>query len=125
MTKEFRVLVCGGREYADKERVYRILDAAVKALNVDGRTRNIRLIHGAAKGADTLAAQWASERGVPATDYPADWDTHGKRAGYIRNKQMLDEGKPHAVIAFPGGIGTRMMVGLAKRYGIPVKEYFE
>lgn len=122
---EFRILVCGGRSYGDKERVYRILDTVVEAINSQGRARDIRLIHGAAKGADDLAAKWATHRGYDSIPYPADWDTYGKRAGYIRNKQMLDEGKPHAVIAFPGGNGTRMMVGLAKRYGIPVKEYFD
>lgn len=123
--KEFRILVCGGRAYDDRERVYRILDKAVEGINGSGRTWNIRLIHGAAKGADSLAAKWAAERGIDSISYPADWDTYGKRAGFIRNKQMLDEGKPNAVIAFPGGVGTRMMVQLAKRVGVPVKEYFE
>lgn len=123
--KEFRILVCGGRAYGDQERVYRFLDKAVEGINGSGRTWNIRLIHGAANGADSLAAKWAAERGIASTAYPADWDTYGKRAGHIRNKQMLDEGKPNAVIAFPGGVGTRMMVQLAKRAGVPVKEYFE
>lgn len=118
---EFRILVCGGREYGDKERVFKILDAAARSL----ADRHIKIIHGAATGADSLAELWATERQIKSQAFPADWDTYGKRAGYVRNKQMLDEGKPHAVIAFPGGVGTRMMVQLAKRYGIPVKEYFE
>lgn len=121
MTTEFRILVCGGREYANKERVFKILDAAVRAM----ADRHITIIHGAATGADSLAELWAEERQVKSKAFPADWTAYGTRAGYMRNKQMLDEGKPHAVIAFPGGPGTRMMVGLAKRYGVPTKEYFE
>jgi len=120
MSTEFRVLVCGGREYADKDRVFKILDTIVTAIP----NRAFTIIHGNAKGADSLADEWAKDRKINVDAYPADWDTHGKRAGFIRNKQMLDEGKPNVVIAFPGGIGTRMMVGLAKRYNIPTKEYF-
>ena len=125
MSTEFRILVCGGRGYDNQDRVNKILDKVVEAINGEKGTKSVRIIHGAATGADSLAARWAAGRGIDSTAYPADWGAYGKRAGYIRNKQMLEEGKPHAVIAFPGGVGTRMMVGLAKRYGIPVKEYFE
>jgi len=123
MTKEFRVLVCGGREHADRVRVGKVLDAGLAGAQSVGK--DLVIIHGNARGADLLADQYAREKSLAVIPFAADWDTHGKRAGFIRNKQMLDEGKPHAVIAFPGGVGTRMMVGLAKRYGIPTKEYFE
>ena len=122
MSIELRILVCGGREYNDKERLGRILDSV--HANAQSGGKDLIIIHGNARGADLLADQYAREKSLGVLPFPADWDTHGKRAGFIRNKQMLDEGKPHGVIAFPGGIGTRMMVGLAKRYGIPVKEYF-
>lgn len=56
-------------------------------------------------------------------EFPADWDKYGKRAGYLRNVQMLDEGKPDLVVAFPGGKGTAMMVKLAKERGVRVIEY--
>lgn len=80
-------------------------------------------------GGYTTGTSWRMNSGITRVEetddaYPADWDTYGNRAGFIRNKQMLDEGKPHVVVAFPGGIGTRMMVGLAKRHNIPIKEYF-
>lgn len=123
MSTEFRVLVCGGREYADRVRVGKVLDAVLAGAKSVGK--DLVIIHGNARGADLLADQYAREKSIRALPFPADWDTYGTRAGYVRNKQMLDEGKPHAVIAFPGGVGTRMMVGLAKRYGIPTKEYFE
>jgi hypothetical protein len=120
---EFRILVCGGREYNDRERVRNILDAVLEGIRSAGKDAVI--IHGNARGADLLADQYAREKSLKVLSFPADWNTYGTRAGPIRNKQMLDEGKPDAVIAFPGGTGTRNMVILAKRYGIPVKEYFE
>ena len=72
-------------------------------------------------GADTLAGEYARDRGIPCRSFPADWRRHGRPAGFIRNRQMLDEGKPELVVAFPGGPGTRNMVKTALERGFPVK----
>jgi hypothetical protein len=55
--------------------------------------------------------------------FPADWETHGRAAGPIRNQAMLDEGKPYLVIAFWDGKskGTLDMISRATRAGVPVK----
>lgn len=111
---EQRVLVCGGRDYDDRDQLFGILDTAHTANPI------ICLIHGAARGADTLAADWALERDVLANAYPANWDRHGNAAGPIRNRRMLEEGKPHMVIAFPGGKGTANMIIQAEAADIPV-----
>lgn len=108
-----RVLVCGGRDFDDSRLMYRVLDA----LYLD---RDSTLIHGDARGADRMAQRWAEERALWIESYPADWESHGKAAGFIRNQQMLDEGKPDLVVAFPGGKGTAMMVELASKAGVPV-----
>lgn len=113
-----RVLVCGGRDYDDYERVTWALSPW---LNTDEPSITT-IIHGAARGADSLADRWATEHGVPVERYPADWNKYGKRAGYIRNVQMLNEGKPDTVIAFPGGKGTQMMINLANAAGVHVIE---
>jgi hypothetical protein len=83
---------------------------------------NIIIINVAAKGVDSVADEWAVVNWVPSIQFPADWTKYGKKAGYIRNKQMLDEGKPDLVIAFPGGHGTANMVKLAKEAGVEVVE---
>ena len=111
---EQRVLVCGGRDYCNREMVYSVLDAAHAANPI------VCLIHGAARGADTLAADWALDRDVLCNAFPADWERDGKAAGPIRNQRMLQEGKPHMVIAFPGGRGTADMARKAENAGIPV-----
>jgi hypothetical protein len=85
----------------------------------------IEIIEGGAKGADTLAHQWATEHKRPVHTFKANWEEYGKRAGFIRNKQMLDEGKPHVVLAFFSDShnkskGTAMMIKLAKKSGIEV-----
>jgi hypothetical protein len=108
-----RVLVTGGRDFADRELLFGALDRihAEKVFAV--------LVHGGAKGADRLAGEWGVARGVAVEAQPADWKQYGRAAGVIRNSTMLKE-KPDLVIAFPGGKGTADMVKKAKQAGIEV-----
>lgn len=110
-----RLLVCGGRDFSDTARAYRVLDKLHRTHGVEV------VIEGHARGADRIAGYWARRNGIDNLKFPADWDTHGKAAGAIRNQQMLDEGKPDLVLAFPGGRGTADMVQRARAAGIPVQ----
>ena len=108
------VLVCGGRTYDDNIKLSAILDAYGPQISL--------LIHGGARGADKLAGEWAERHGVPVRVFPANWDQQHSSAGPIRNQQMLDQGKPDMVIAFPGDRGTADMVKRAKIARIKVRE---
>lgn len=109
-----RVLVCGGREYSDRERVFEVLDEIHINTPIDS------IVSGTAKGADRLGEIWAAYRGVLVELYPAQWETYGKRAGTLRNIQMADT-FPDLVVAFPGGRGTQHMITTAYERNIPVK----
>jgi len=76
------------------------------------------IISGCARGADTLGIEWAEAKGVEVARFPADWKTHGRAAGPIRNQQMLEEGKPDLVVAFPGARGTADMIRRARAAGV-------
>jgi hypothetical protein len=76
------------------------------------------VIAGGASGADTLAEEWAKAQAIPCNVYHADWAKHVRAAGPMRNQQMLDEGRPTLVVAFPGGRGTADMVRRAREAGI-------
>jgi YspA, cpYpsA-related SLOG family len=108
-----RLLITGGRTYTDYSAAASALDA------IHAKTPIALLIHGAARGADSTAAQWAKNRNVPQAPFPADWEKHGKAAGPIRNQQMIDEGRPDAFHQFPGGNGTADMAKRCKRASIP------
>lgn len=110
-----RLLVCGGRDYHDAAELNSTLDR----IAADRGPIEV-LIHGAARGADTLAHLWAEMRGIPVASFPADWDRHGRSAGAIRNGQMLTEGRPDLVVAFPGGNGTANMVRQSRERGVEV-----
>lgn len=110
-----RVLVCGGRAFRDREGAFATLDALAAEQKIEA------VIHGDADGADRLAGEWARLRGIKELAFPADWVKHGRAAGPIRNKQMLDEGRPALVVAFPGGRGTANMVKQARGVGVAVQ----
>lgn len=109
-----KVLVCGGRDYND-------FDAVNEALTYHAFEADW-IIHGGARGADSLAGEWAALVGIATDVFVADWKTHGRAAGPVRNQRMLEEGKPDLVIAFPGGRGTADMVRRAKSAGVKVIE---
>ena len=107
------IIVCGGRDYADAAAVGRYLSRLSKPF---------RIIVGGCRGADALAREWAERNGVACVVVSADWATHGRAAGPIRNRRMLEDFAPCAVVAFPGGAGTRDMKRQARAAGVPVFE---
>lgn len=104
------IIVCGGRDYEDNVTLFTVLDFLSPVL----------VRHGAAKGADSLADEWAENTMTPCQSRPADWSTHGKAAGPIRNQAMIEEGEIDLVVAFPGGRGTEDMIKRARQAHIPV-----
>jgi hypothetical protein len=112
-----RLLICGSRDWKDYWPIY---------LELAKRSHEIEVvIEGECRGADRMAAQAARELAIPVLEFPADWNKHGKAAGIIRNREMLDVGKPDEVWAFHEYIdasrGTKHMVELARKNGVPVK----
>lgn len=78
------------------------------------------VISGTARGADKLGEMWAAEHKVPCEHFPADWNRHGKAAGYRRNEQMAESAE--ALIALWDGVsrGTKHMIDIARRKGLRV-----
>jgi predicted Rossmann-fold nucleotide-binding protein len=113
-TTGLRVLVCGGRNYADEPAFM----SAMGKLHRD--TPIAEVVTGGATGADTMAALWAGSIGAVLHVIKADWNRHGKAAGPIRNQEMLDRFPPHLVVAFPGGSGTADMIRRSEAAGFEV-----
>jgi hypothetical protein len=74
------------------------------------------VISGGANGADALGERWAKEFGKSLEIYPADWDTHGKAAGYIRNKAMCDVAEGLIAFSVNRSKGTANMIDLAIKH---------
>lgn len=111
-----RVLVCGSRTWKSRIAVEVVLDGLLVLYG------SLVLIEGCApKGADRFAHDF-DRPNVEHEHYPADWAAYDKGAGFIRNQQMLDEGKPELVVAFtdqPRTRGTNDMVCKAKMANVP------
>lgn len=114
VTRSFRILVCGDRNWADGKRIKQVLEA----MSAD---YDLTIVDGAANGADSLASEAAKELGLKNERYPAAWKQLGKRAGPIRNQEMLDSGVD-MVLAFHPNLdeskGTRDMVARARKKGV-------
>lgn len=111
-----KVLICGGRDYQDKEKIFQTLDAMHNATPIS------LVVHGAARGADLLGEEWAKSREIAYYGVPAKWQELGRKAGPLRNLDMLARITPDLVIAFPGGRGTDNMIKLASCNNIKVKQ---
>lgn len=114
---EKRLLICGDRNWIDKDKIRQCIDV------VDPDV----IIEGDARGADRIAGEIALDMGYVLGDsllvFPADWDKYHKAAGPIRNQQMLDEGQPTMVYAFHNNIhdskGTKDMIKRSLKAKIP------
>lgn len=115
------ILVCGDRDYSDREKIYHVLDAYLARIGPD-----LLIINGGATGADTIAREWAVDRKVDHLTLYAKWALHGKGAGPQRNKRMAKH-RPREVLAFHPTIdksrGTRDMVKLSKKLDIKSKVF--
>lgn len=114
------MVVCGSRTWNDHLPIIIFLAGLVATSHEDVR---FRVAHGGAQGADAYAGKAAKYLGMDVSVFPADWKTHGKRAGFLRNKQMIEEFQPDVVLALsehPITKGTAHTVRLAHEADIPV-----
>lgn len=107
---EFKLIVAGGRDFND----YAVLSKALWDF-ANAIDDEVSIISGMAKGADSLAVQWAKENNIELYEFPADWNTHGKSAGYKRNTEM-GKAANGAIIFWDGqSKGTNHMINIMKQ----------
>jgi hypothetical protein len=107
------VIVCGSRTWSDEQHIADVL------LSI----QNCTIIYGVCPtGADRLAARVARRMELPLEPHPADWKTHGKAAGPIRNEEMAASGADLCLAFWDGkSKGTMDMMGRARRHGIKLR----
>lgn len=108
-----RVIITGSRGWSDRYFIAEVL------AELPGNTT---IVHGAARGADRLAAQEAQKLGLLLEEHPADWEQYGKRAGVLRNELMAALGADLCIAFWDGrSAGTEDMMQRAAEHGIPVE----
>lgn len=110
-----RTIIAGGRDFND----YDMLSDTCKTLF--SKTKDVIILSGGAKGADTLGERFAKENNYPCEVFKADWDNLGKQAGYTRNMQMGLSA--NALVAFWDGKskGTKHMIDIAKTLNLKLR----
>lgn len=107
-----KIVVTGGRDYTNREHLYRVL-AALNPISIR--------VGDCPTGVDKFVWDWVEGKTTGIKVYEADWAKHGRAAGPIRNQQMIRENQDaNLVIAFPGGNGTENCVRNAIKYGLVV-----
>ncbi|ATN92191.1 hypothetical protein SEA_TIPSYTHETREX_62 [Mycobacterium phage TipsytheTRex] len=116
-----RVLITGSRVWKDRTTIWEAL-----ATELRRSPNGLIVVHGGARGADDIADRWAwgmKQEGwnVLPELHRADWDRYGKRAGILRNIEMVKAGAD-ICLAFPLGVsrGTRHCMAAAEKASIPV-----
>jgi hypothetical protein len=131
-----KLLITGDREWNDYQSVIDALLDVLKEFEID--PSKITIIHGAARGADCMAAEVAERIGMVVKPYPAHWrhteqcpksckEMVGRPAGVIRNQKMLNENPDIDLALFfhhdlTNSKGTRDMVNRLKKAGIPTRD---
>ena len=113
-----RLVVAGCRWYQDYEHVCQVLDGLLsKKVGI----ADIEIVCGLANGVDTLGERYAKEHGYPVKYFKADWDTHGKAAGIIRNGEMATYAT-HCVCFWDGSSkGTQDMIEKARKHELALR----
>ena len=122
-TPEMRIIVAGSRNFSDFDFLCSSLDSLIS----DHPGYKIVIVSGTAHGADEMGEKYAVMNGFDVAKFPAQWDLYGKRAGFIRNQEMLDyilsDGAFPYLLAFWDGEskGTKHMLSIAAKAGISKK----
>lgn len=113
----FKVIIAGGRDFND----YKLLEKKVTYFLGSKKFGETEIVSGTCKGADLLGEKLAKKNNVNIKQFPADWNTHGKKAGFIRNSEMAEYAD--ALVAFWDGKsrGTKHMIDLATKHNLKVR----
>ena len=108
-----KLAIIGSRNFTNYKLLQEILEQYKPKITL--------VVSGAAKGADSLGEKWALENNIQTLIFPADWNQYGKRAGFIRNEDII-KNCDYCVAFWDGeSKGTKHSLSLCKKYNKPVK----
>lgn len=116
----FYCIVAGSRSFGDYPKLCERLDYFLQ------HKQDVVIVSGGARGADSLAEEYAQSRGFRSVVIKANWNKYGKSAGFRRNRQMFEfiKNEPeHGCVCFWDGLsrGTADDIKLSAEYGVPCR----
>lgn len=110
-----KVIIAGSRGITDYEMIERAVESSKFVIT--------EVVSGTARGVDTLGEEWAINHFIPISRFPADWNTHGKSAGYKRNLKMGEYADALIAIWDGKSPGTKHMIDIMKKLNKPYFVY--
>lgn len=109
-----KLAIVGSRDFNDYELVARIIGTHFYYMVNCIEMNDDEIISGGARGADTLGKNYAKNCGLKYTEFLPNWNELGKKAGFVRNQQIVDA--CDMVLAFWDGQskGTKHTIDLAR-----------
>jgi hypothetical protein len=108
-----KLAIIGSRNFTNYKLLQEILEQYKPKITL--------VVSGAAKGADSLGEKWALENNIQTLIFHADWNQYGKRAGFIRNEDII-KNCDYCVAFWDGeSKGTKHSLSLCEKYTKPVK----
>lgn len=113
----YTIAIVGCRDFEDYERFRAEVTVFIDEVLCRNFCDTLIISGGCRTGADDMAFNLCRKENIPFTEYPADWATHGKAAGPIRNRKMAEA--CDECIAFWDGVsrGTRNMIEQCAKLG--------
>lgn len=112
-----KLIIAGSRNLDEEALVEQLKEMQTQNHDL---VKAVEIVSGGAAGADRAGEIYATGQDLPIKRFPADWGTHGKAAGPIRNKQMAEYAD--ALLVFWDGVsaGTKNMIDHMYRKKKPV-----
>ena len=102
-----KTIIAGSRTITDYSLLMDVLDSVTWEIT--------EVISGGARGVDRLGEQYANKNNIPIKRFPAQWTKYGKRAGFLRNKEMAEYADALIAVWDGESKGTQHMLNLAKQ----------
>ncbi len=116
-----RILVTGSRDWSDRDTIAEVLLDACNKFKAYHQSEITLVSGGCPTGADAIAEELWKSWGGEVERHPADWDQYGKRAGFIRNSEMVKLGADICVAFIKNhSKGATMTVDLAHKAGLQI-----
>lgn len=109
-----KTIIAGSRILTSEKLVRKAIKEAKKqGINIT------EVVSGTARGVDSIGASIAKQYGIPVSEFPANWNKHGKSAGYIRNSEMAEYADALIAVYDGSSAGTRHMINIATATNLP------
>lgn len=115
-----KVIIAGGRDFTNTQA---LIDFLIELQELNQLPVEFEIVEGGARGADRCGHDIAKATGWRHTQFPADWDRLGKRAGYVRNAEMAEYADVLVACWDSKSRGTKHMIETMQKKGKPVHVY--